>query len=426
MFAAAIVANWKSFSLNEPYQPVQEVPKPTTQPVQTGVVVPSQHKGIVQKKKLRSFQPESYEPLDYYPDSDRITSFDFYGQNCEIEFSSSLLDEVDFRPSSDFVSDFWSTAGDRSYQKLVNDLLLLKRQLKLPGFGFYIMIRDFTANLGISEEEKVMYQWFLLSKAGYNTRVGFYDDKPFLIVASETKIFGHPYFTDEGITYYIFDNSIKEIETYSKVNTKAVASMDFVFERAPDLPLRPDSKSLQFTHGQVSYEWEIYYNRNVVDMLETFPHVDLPSYFNSRGSYLLEQSLKKEIEKDIKDKTQVEIVSLLLSFTQKAFEYQTDQIQFGREKIFFPDQFIYYDKSDCDDRVVFFNYLLELFTEVQTIALLFPQHIALGAKLPIPSYGETIDYAGNRFIFCDPTYHNAAIGTVIPQADRSQIKILSY
>ena len=124
--------------------------------------------------------------------------------------------------------------------------------------------------------------------------------------------------------------------------------------------------------------------------------------------------------------TETEAVSLMLSFTQKAFEYQTDQLQFGIEKIMYPDEFIHFDKSDCDDRVVFMNYLIDLFTDVKTVALLFPQHIALGAKLPLPAYGETVDYAGNRFTFCDPTFYNAPLGTVIPQADRSKMEVLSF
>ena len=144
------------------------------------------------------------------------------------------------------------------------------------------------------------------------------------------------------------------------VDTNAQATMDFAFSHTPDLPLAPKSKTFQFIHGDVDYSWEIYYNMNVVQLMEDFPLVEIPSYLNSRGSFLLEKSLKKEIGKDLENLTQVEMVSLLLSFAQKAFEYQTDQQQFGQELIMFPDQVIHYEKSDCDDRVVFLNYLLKL------------------------------------------------------------------
>lgn len=426
IFALAIKENWKSFQLNEPYEYLPEYPKPEIQPENTEELQQINYKAEPELQKLRTFEPVTYEHLDFYPEEDRQIEFEFYGQACSLKYPSSFTFDLDYSATKEFVGDFWQVASDRPYQKLVNDLVNLKRQLNIPGFGFTILLKDFTSGFDLANNEAVMYQWFLLSKAGYNAKVGFSNGNSFIIVASDTKIYGKPYFIEDDVTYYVMDDQVSTIETYGKVKTNAKVAIDFVFEEAPDLPLNPKSKSFQFVHGDMEYNWEIYYNMNVVNMLENFPLVELPSYFNSKGSFLLEKSLKKQIGEDLKNKTQVEVVSLLLSFTQKAFEYQTDQLQFGKEKILFPDQFIHFQQSDCDDRVVFLNYLIQLFTEVKTVALLFPQHIALGAKLSMPTYGESVDYAGNRFIFCDPTFYNAPLGTVIPQADRDRMKVLSF
>lgn len=426
IFAAEIRKNWKSFELNEPYEHLPEYPKPEAQPENDEELVPRNYQAKPQNQKLRTFEPIEYEHLDYYPEEDKLASFNFYGQECELNYPSGLLFASNFEASNDYVADFWSLASKKPYQKVVNDLIVLKKELNIPGYGFSILIDDFAKNLDVSDNESKMYHWFLLTKAGYNARVGFSNGRPLLIVASEMKIYGKPYFEEEGVTYYVLDDQARQIETYGKVATQASSALDFVFEEAPDLPLSPKSKQFQFVHGGTEYSWEIYYNMNVVNLLEDFPLVELPAYFNSRGSFLLERSLKKQLSEDLKNMTETEAVSLMLSFTQKAFEYQTDQLQFGIEKIMYPDEFIHFDKSDCDDRVVFMNYLIDLFTDVKTVALLFPQHIALGAKLPLPAYGETVDYAGNRFTFCDPTFYNAPLGTVIPQADRSKMEVLSF
>ena len=140
----------------------------------------------------------------------------------------------------------------------------------------------------------------------------------------------------------------------------------------------------------------------------------------------MKKSLGKLIEKEIADFTESEKVSFLLSFVQKAFEYETDQVQFGKEMVMYPDQIFHYEKSDCDDRSVLLSFLLRTYTDVKSVALLFPQHIALAVKLPMPTYGETIDYKGNRFTFCDPTFYNAPLGTVIPDADREKMTVLAY
>lgn len=426
IFALAIKENWKSFQLNRPYEYLPEYPKPVAQPENTEDLQQINYTAQPVPQKLRTFEPVEYEALDFYPEEDNLAEFNFYGQECTIKYASSITTDIRYTATKEYVSDFWRSTSQRPYQKLVNDLITLKKQLNIPGYGFNILIRDFSKYLNIGEKEAVMYQWFLLSKAGYNAKVGFSESKPVLIVASETKIYGKPYFEEDDMTFYVLDEDVSEIETYGKTETDAKAAIDFVFEEAPDLPLNPRSKRFQFVHGDIEHEWELFYNMNVVSLLDDFPHVELPSYFNSKGSFLLERSLQKQIGETIAEMTQVEAVSLLLSFTQKAFEYQTDQIQFGEERVFFPDQFIHYQMSDCDDRVVFLNYLIGLFTDVKTVALLFPQHIALGAKLPMPAYGESVDFGGNRFIFCDPTFYNAPPGAVIPQADRDQMKVLIF
>ena len=426
IFALAIRENWKSFQLNEPYEYLPEYPKPSAQPQNEQELKQIRYEPEPTVQKLRSFEPEVFEALDFYPEEDKVAAFNFYGQACSLKYPSTLTNDLPVEASREYVSEFWQSSSQKPYHKLVNDLIAYKQQLNIPGYGFMIMLQDFTTYLNVSPFEETMYQWFLLSKAGYDTKVGFSNGRAFLIVASENKIYGKPYFELAGVTYYVLDDEVAEIETYGKVDTNAEAMLDFAFKESPDLPLNPRSKQLQFTHGNVEYNWEIFYNLNVVNLLEDFPVVDLPSHFNSKGSFLLERSLQKQIGDAIAQMTEVEAISLLLSFSQKAFEYQTDQVQFGYEKIFFPDQLMHYPYSDCDDRVVFMNYLVRLFLDVETVALLFPQHIALGVRLAQPAYGETLDFGGKSFTFCDPTFYNAPLGTVIPQADREQMRVLIY
>ncbi len=426
IFAVAIKENWMSFQLNEPYEYLPSYPKPTSQPKNEQEIPSRNYQVDSEAKKLRTFRPTIYEHLDFYPEEDLEIAFDFYGQDCQFKYPSSLIEQVKFEPTKEFVADFWQMVSQRPYQKVLNELVQFKERLNVPGFGLTIILEEFTRRLGLTGDMAILYNWFFLSKAGYDTRVGFSQGEPFLIIASETRLYGKPYFKEGASTYYVLASGVKEIETFSEVRTGASAPVDFFFLDAPDLSIDAKQKSFSFTHGEVEYHWEIYYNQHLVDFLEEFPFVDLPAYLNSKGSFLLEKSLRKAITPDLKDKSQVEIIALLLSFSQKAFDYETDQIQFGRERVFYPEQFIHFEKSDCDDRAVFFNYLISLFTEVKTVALLFPQHIAIGANLPQPAFGETVDYAGSRFTFCDPTFYNAPIGTVIPQADRNQMKVLSF
>jgi len=120
---------------------------------------------------------------------------------------------------------------------------------------------------------------------------------------------------------------------------------------------------------------------------------------------------------------EIEKVKFLLAFVQ-SFPYKTDSEQFGSERIFYPDEFLAYSHSDCDDRVVFLAYLLRIFTDLNVIAVVFPQHVVLAIHLPPPTYGESVLFKGRKYTFCDPTYFNAPLGAVIPEADKSKAKIL--
>ena len=126
------------------------------------------------------------------------------------------------------------------------------------------------------------------------------------------------------------------------------------------------------------------------------------------------------------EKSDIEKVNFLLEFVQKGFAYQADSRQFGRERVMFPEEVLFHQFSDCDDRVVLLSYLLRIFVDIPAIGVGFPQHVALGLKLASAVSGESIKYNGYVFTFCDPTYLNAPLGSVIPTANRDEIKVIEF
>ncbi len=427
IFAQQIIKNWRSISLNPPLEKEIEQPKPKVLPETIDTVRNLNYKiEPAPAKKLRSISPVQYEHLDYYPDEDLSISSDFYGQEYQIGFPTSFVVEKEVVFERSFVSDFWVEMSKRPYQKLMNDLLLVKDQLNIPGYGFYLLSQDFAEQLNVSEDLKPFYVWFLMLKAGYDTRIGFSKNNPVIILASDVRIYGKNYFTEGDKHYYIFGEHDDSVNSYGEVYGKELSGIDFLINEPLDFPLKPVQKQYKFSHDNEEFQWSIYYNQNVFELLENFPQTEISTYLNARGSFLLERSLGKLLKDQLQGKSESEQVAFLMSFVQKAFDYETDQLQFGREKVMYPEQIIHYSKSDCDDRTVMLSYLLRTFTDVKSIALLFPQHIALAVKLPMPTFGETVDYMGNRFTFCDPTFYNAPLGTVIPDADRSRMEVLSY
>lgn len=98
---------------------------------------------------------------------------------------------------------------------------------------------------------------------------------------------------------------------------------------------------------------------------------------------------------------------------QKAFKYERDQQQFGREKVMFANETLYYDKSDCEDRAILFAHLVKKLFKVSVVGVKYKDHMA--TALYIPMQGDSVKVAGKKFIIADPTYINANIGQSMPK-----------
>src|SRR3972149_2063363 len=117
----------------------------------------------------------------------------------------------------------------------------------------------------------------------------------------------------------------------------------------------------------------------------------------------------------LQGKTEWEAVNILLRFVQTAFEYKTDDDQFGREKPLFVDEVLFYPASDCEDRSVLFAYLVQTLLGLDVVGLDYPAHIATAVRFTSEVAGDQVMYEGKKFVICDPTYIGADVGMCMEQ-----------
>lgn len=431
IFAQSILDNWKLFQLNQPEEKTVEEPKPSSLPIAepSFELTEIQHKIIetAQPKLMRSFSQPKLEVVEEYNSFELAESYTFHGENVSLRYSGAFLkvDETSISDEND-LSSAWQSLSRSPYQNIVKSLYEKSSELNLPDYGYLLLLDSFLDQLGISDNTRDVYKWFLLSKSGYTARVGLINKTPVLVIASYGKIYGKRYYSISGVNYYVMSDLPGEFESY-QVNSKDDENLfDFSLNEEIKLPLEPIKKEFKYESDGESVELSIYYNANLVKLLQKFPQSDLTYYLSSSSSDLLKKSAEKSFLPYIEKLTTTGKVEFLMEFVQKAFEYQADEIQFGKEKVMYPEELFFHSYADCDDRVVLLSYLLRTFTDVPVIALSFPQHVALGVRLPSDTFGETIDYKGYTFTFCDPTYFNAPLGSVIPQADRSKISVIEF
>ena len=87
-----------------------------------------------------------------------------------------------------------------------------------------------------------------------------------------------------------------------------------------------------------------------------------------------------KLTQQIKGKSQKDAANILIDFVQTAFEYQTDDVQFGYERPLFADETFFYPYSDCEDRSILFAHLVKDLLGLDVVLLYYPGHLATAVK----------------------------------------------
>ncbi|NQY22333.1 MAG: hypothetical protein HRT40_13720 [Campylobacteraceae bacterium] len=127
----------------------------------------------------------------------------------------------------------------------------------------------------------------------------------------------------------------------------------------------------------------------------------------------------------IKGKKEVEAVNMMLRFVQTSFQYKTDLKNFSYEKVLFPEETIYYNFSDCEDRSIMFTFLIKNLTNLDIVALKYKNHLASAVAFNSNITGTSFMYNNKKYLISDATYINANAGMVMPQYKNSRFKIIN-
>ena len=130
-----------------------------------------------------------------------------------------------------------------------------------------------------------------------------------------------------------------------------------------------------------------------------------------------------QLKKQLADKPLDQAIDALLLFVQNGFEYATDQQFHGFEKPYFFEETLFYPKCDCEDRAIFYSYLLWHVLGVENHMINYPGHESASVLFPGDRKGDSYTYEGKRFLISDPTYIGARTGMCMPSYRTTQPEI---
>lgn len=416
---AYLEKKFKEFDLYVKEQPSigpkpKELPKAKEGAATTNQSIKFESVKQVEKKPVEVVKPivQKSESEDFSKSS---VDMDFYGTEVDLSYDRNFLSDFPDNISEQVISQKFGEMSKTNYNHLINQMQDISTRMNLNDWGYYLLLKNASKKITNDDAGATFMEWFLLLKSGYKARIAFKGDELFLLLPAANNIYDIPFFTFDGLKYYLINGKQTNVFTYDKDFPEATRIMDLNIDKPLNTKDDNKKRKVEFTYIGTPYSFEVSYNKNVINYYQDFPLSDANIYFDATVSASTKQTLKEGLQPIIEGKSEAEAAGILLRFVQTAFDYETDQEQFGREKFFFADELFNFPYSDCEDRAVLFSYLIKEIMQLDVVGVGYSGHMATAVHFNEDVQGDFLTYEGKKYTICDPTYINAPIGMTMPQ-----------
>ena len=325
------------------------------------------------------------------------------------------------------IADAYEAMCKADYKALVDDCRKVKKELNLNDWGIFLFVREASKTLCTDENAAVVMQQFLLNELGYKSKMARRADRNqmLLFVAADCQVYGHPYFTKDGLNYYnLTSNESCQFYMCQEDSPKAKSKLNMQVNHAPALNAGMVNSVHKNRSGSVAVSVDV--PKSLMEFYGSMPQCDYSVYVNAEVNPSVASKVLSTLAPLVNGKSEAEAANLLINFVQTGFQYATDQEQFGYEKPFFVEELFYYPYCDCEDRSVLYSYLVRNLLKLDVILLDYPNHIATAVCFNENVSGDFVTVGGKKYVVCDPTYIGASIGKAMPQFKNVAAKVLKY
>lgn len=376
----------------------------------------------------------------YKIDNNSELKINFYGRVVPVHVDQKLrIKSANVEEKS--VADYFSKIAkcQDETKALWGELDAIVDGFGLNEWGYFCLLRSVSEKIFENVNDRVLFCFYMLrNEGGFKTRLARGKDSGnlTLLIALDNKKEVYSY------TFFRFaddDSGSKKVKYYTVYGggkaSEAVYSYDFCAQDAEKRQM-----SLDFTRNMNMGECDVTrtvkltkdrnvtlpYNKAHIAYLNDVPMTVFPIYFVNPLAIEAQRELNRNFEEMRAQYTPSQFIGMLLHFVQTAFEYKTDEEQFGYEKYFYPEEVIGYPYCDCEDRSALFAWLVQKYTNAQVIGLQYEGHIATAVCFGDDANvsGDGFMYGGKKYYVCDPTYINASIGMTMPQFKGKTPKVI--
>lgn len=361
--------------------------------------------------------PPSFDFMPASAPKEGMDPVDFYGMEL-------LVPTIDFTifesiPSTDFFGRQWRNLDSQNVASQAQaGIKPVIDGLGLSDYLAYEFLLDYAESKFPKADARARASLvhYLLANMGYDVRLGTVTTgEPLVMLNSAQTIYQVPRVELDGVMYYIFAPSGGNISSGILTCTLPEAAsglgrqFDFMISGL-NLPEHPRRYDLNL--GKIHISGTV--NRNIFPVLYRYPQMDTGDYAASDVLPDVKADVARQVREQLAGMPPQEAVNELLHFVQNSFAYATDSELHGFEKPYFFEENLYYPTNDCEDRAIFYTYLLWNALDIENHLLQYPQHESASVCLPSDIMGVGYMFNGKRFFISDPTYIGATTGQCMP------------
>ena len=412
--------------------PKAEPAKPQATPVKPQPVAPKAEPKTPAKPQTTPVKPQPKPKAK--PAMQSSLQKEFYPSvainycNTKLYIDASMKGVINITSSQECaVADGYEALCRSNYKPLIANCQQAQKDFRLNDWGVFLFVKTAAEALCNDENSCIVMQQFLLNELGYRAKMARRGDRNqlLLFVATDCMVYGHPYFTKEGLNYYNINGT--EACTFYMCNQDSKKAKTPVAMRLNNVPaLNSGVVSRQRTNKAGNVSVSVNVSKSLMDFYASMPQCDYGVYAKAPVAGSLAQEVLGTLRPLVQGKSEVDAANLLLNFVQTGFKYATDEEQFGFEKPFFVEELFYYPACDCEDRSVLFGWLVRELLGLDVVYLDYPNHIATAVQFKGDVKGDFLTVDGKRYTVCDPTYIGASIGMTMPNLRSAGVSILRY
>lgn len=348
--------------------------------------------------------------------SAQAAKINFYGHH--ISFKDHQLTQASLsRVSQSFLDRFNRLTKTSTIKEISSELKYKQVAYNLDDIGMLKMLDQRLEETYPDKNRRTFLKYRVLKQLKYDVLLTYSGNQLDCFGTMNFKPLENVYIIRRGKRYNNLNFSDKRTfgnrYIYSNNEREEGRKLKFDSKKRPKIFKRLRSREINFKYNQVEYNISAVGNGSLMDYYNDLPAIDFgKSYIHSGFSDQAQSSVISELRAITSTMSKRESIGFLLKFVQSSFPYKADFENHGREKYNFPEETLFAQFSDCEDRSLLLAGLVKELLDLNSVALYFEkdQHMSLAIEMSEYTVGYSFRYDDRYFVACEPTGRNYRFG----------------